>query len=775
MRSSWIQGTVPALAAVVVGWVLLDRLALPDEIALPEGGVLYRGRVVSAPAGSKPTADVLYVRPASGPHRGKSVPATWATIAAGDERIGKTVFVELPAAGVGIVRSFARDRLFLALSAGLLCLIVVIAGEAVWRLLVVLLAGIGCLVVILAPSLAAGLPPLAAGLLAGMTFIVAASLLIGRAGKLSLGILAGATGGVAVAASLALLAVTAGRLTGVYSSLTKDLWYNAATRELDFRQLLCAGMIVGACGIIVDLAAAVASAVHQVHQANPLFTRRQLAAAGMAVGRDVMGTELNTLIFAYAGAHVGVLLLPMLSTSLRGFEIPALRVFSQQAVAIDAFQMLVGTTALVLTIPITAAASALLLGRGRLLPEVVGLVRGRRRRVLWLAGGALLLAAWLGSLLWHGRAYHRYGSRPTDPPGSTRYIVQAEVKSAEPPPEALRGNSPGERVQKLTCRLRSGPGAGQTVQVLNSISGFPGHDKLVRPGDAVLLQSQSVDGAVTYATVLEFSRGRWLIDFSFVLLMAVLLVGGWQGLRATAALLLSGAILYPVVTGVGAGGWGALPSFLVALAPLCVGVFLILAGPTRKALAAGSGAFGGLLVGAGCALAAAAALGLTGLQSDSMMGIRMFTGAAGIDYLGLLQAGMVLGIIGVAMDVAIAIASAVDQVRRAKPTAARAELFRRGLAVGRTIMIPMTLVLVFAYIGLNLPILMLPRILPGHQLSLLVSNERVSVELLRILVGGIGVVATVPVTAAVAGGLASGKSKHVQPTSKNDRGRPAGG
>ncbi|GAH74191.1 unnamed protein product, partial [marine sediment metagenome] len=134
-----------------------------------------------------------------------------------------------------------------------------------------------------------------------------------------------------------------------------------------------------------------------------------------------------------------------------------------------------------------------------------------------------------------------------------------------------------------------------------------------------------------------------------------------------------------------------------------------------------------------------------------MMGIRMFTGASGIDYLGLLQAGMVLGIVGAAMDVAIAIASAVDQVRLVKPAAGRAELFHRGLAVGRTIMIPMTLVLVFAYIGLNLPILMLPKLLPGHHLSLLVSNERVSVELLRILVGGIGVVATVPITAALAG------------------------
>lgn len=534
MKTSLAHGTIPALAAVIAGWVLLDRLALPNEIALPEGGVLYRARVVRVAAPSKQTVNVLYVRPATGPHRDKCVPASYAAAAAGtlEDLIGKTVFVELPAAGAGIVRSFARDRLFLALAAGLLGLIVLIAGEAVWRLLMVLLAGVVSLVIVLVPCLAAGVPPIAAGLLAGVTFIIAAALLLGRAGKLSLGIVAGATGGIAAAAALALLAVAAGRLTGVYSSLTKDLWYNPATRGLNFPQLLCAGMIVGTCGIIVDLAAAVSSAIHEVRQANPLLTRRQLAAAGLAVGRDVMGTELNTLVFAYAGAHAGVLLLPVLSSAVRGFEIPALRIFSQQAVAIDVLQMLVGTTALVLTIPITAAATALLLGRGRLLPDVAGMIRRLGPRLLWpILGAALLLIAWLASLFWHDRAYHRYGPRPTDPPNFARCIVQADVESVDPLPEAFCGDQPGERIQKLKCLLRSGPSVGRTVSVLNSISGFPGHDKLLRSGDAVLLQSQCVDEEVTYATVMDFSRGRWLIHFVFVLLAIVLLVGGRQGLR----------------------------------------------------------------------------------------------------------------------------------------------------------------------------------------------------------------------------------------------------
>ena len=191
------------------------------------------------------------------------------------------------------------------------------------------------------------------------------------------------------------------------------------------------------------------------------------------------------------------------------------------------------------------------------------------------------------------------------------------------------------------------------------------------------------------------------------------------------------------------------PLFLGAVLMLCICVFAIIAGPTRKAAIGAAGAFSGLAVGGACVAVLSGLLGLSGLEGDAAMAIRTFT-HADLDYPGLLQAGMVLGLAGCVMDVAIAIASATHEVARAKPDIARWELFLSGMRGVNGVMVPMVVVLAFAYAGLNLPILMLPQLLPEQPVTILLSNERIAVEALRILVGGMSLVATVPATALFA-------------------------
>ena len=766
MNRSAMTSTALALAALAAGWCLLDRWGLRDELPAGQGRLLYRAQVVA----SRP--DAVLLRPLAGPGRDRLVEASPGGLGTtGQARLlGKAVFVEFTPAGRPVVRGIARDRLLLALAAGLVGLVVLVSAGAAWRFVAVLAAGAVTLAFLLRPGLAAGLPPLVSALAAGLVFLAIGAALIGRVGKLSVAILAGSIGGLAVAAVLALLAVRLGRLTGVYSKLTEDLWRNLATRQFDFRQLLAAGMVVGTCGIILDLASALASAVGQVARANPGLTRRQLAAAGMTVGRDVMGTELNTLIFAYAGAHLGVLLLPMLSPAVQGHEIPALRVPSRQDVAVEAFQMVAGTVALVLTIPITAAVSgALVVRRASSSAGTVTVRPARPGGRRWVLAAIGLLGVWWLAWACCQRAYHQYAARPAWSPSLVRRLVQARVLSTEPDPAAFKAPLRAEVVQRAECVLTSGPGRDRRVRLASSVCGFPGADKVVAAGDLVLLETRA-DGLGQRAFLIDFSRGPWLIHFGFVLAAVVLVVGAGRGLRALAALGVSAPALVGAMAGVALAGWDGAGTFLLVSAPLCGGVFVILAGPTRKALAATLATFGGLLVGGLCAGAATSALGLTGLASDAMVALRNFTRSSCIDYVGLLRAGMSLGLLGAAMDVAIAVASAAEAVQRAKPDAARAELFTRGLAVGRSVMVPMVLVLLFAYVGLNLPLLPLPQLLPGQSLSVLVSNERIAVELLRILVGGIGVVATVPVAAVAAALVRVGATENSHATRGGDRG-----
>lgn len=755
-RKSWLE---TLLALVVLGTlaILVCRYTLPETMGIGNGRRVVRASVRAAPA---PAADqagicvVMHLR-----HAAEASQTAWVEPPAGmppAQLAGQSVFVEFQPDGHGTIIGIARDRVLFWLAVAVLGLIVLVSGAAAWRFLLVLAAGLAVLPCLFVPCLFKGVSPILAALLTAVVFQGAAALLIGRNGRCAWGIFAGSMGGLLVAVVLALTAVQAAWLTGVYSSLTQTLWYAPETHALNFRQLLAGGMIIGACGIILDLAAGITLAVHQVARANAQLGRRQLARAGMAVGRDIMGTELNTLIFAYAGAHFGMLLLPLLSATVKGHEVCALQLFSEQSVAIEITAILIGTTALILTIPITALTSALLLAARR--PADTADVpapapaAGPARR--WrIATVILFLAAWAAALSWHAARSHRYG--PAGQPGPARALVQGTVVSSDPSGTALAvrpGLAAGEVLQRVRCVLTSGTQRGTAVAVDNAISGFPGHDKLLNARDPVLLQTWSDQGRVLYGAVIDFSRGDRLIDLAFLLMAAVLLVGRLSGLRALAALLVCGLLLYAAVVLVAAGGRSVpvLPLFLLIVLLLCVSVFAIIAGPTRKAAVGAAGAFSGLAVGGVCVAVLSGLLGLSGLEADAAMAIRNFTGAD-LDYPGLLQAGMVLGLAGCVMDVAIAVASASHEVVRAKPDIARWELFRSGMRVGNGVMVPMVVVLAFAYAGLNLPILMLPQLLPEQPVPILLSNERIAVEALRILVGGLSLVATVPATALFAG------------------------
>ena len=751
-----LAGTLLALLALGVAATLFSWFALPETMAIGNGRHVVRARVCEVPA---PTASQVGIGiVVHGRHEEGAGRTVWVEPPAGmppTQLSGQTVFVEFQPDGHGTIIGIARDRVLFWLAVVVLGLMVLVSGTAAWRFLLVLAAGLAALPCLFVPCVFKGLSPIFAAIITAVVFQGVASLLIGRNGRCSWGIFAGSMGGLLVAGVLSLMAVHAAWLTGVYSSLTQTLWYAPQTQALNFRQLLAGGMIIGACGVILDLAAGITLAVHQVARANALLGRRQLMRAGLAVGRDIMGTELNTLIFAYAGAHVGMLLLPLLSAAVTGHEICALQMFSEQDVAVEVLAILIGTTALILTIPITAVTGALLLA-ARQPPGVAdaALPAGGagRARAWWLAAAVLFLAAWLGALHWHGARFHRYESAGQT--GPVRALVQATVVSADPPGVALAarpGRPTGEVLQRVRCVLTSGTQCGTAVEVNNAISGFPGHDKLLNAHDPVLLQTWSDQGRVIYGAVIDFSRGGRLIHFAFLLIAVVLLVGRMSGLRALAALLVCGMILYATVVLVAAGGRRVpvQPLFLGAVLMLCICVFAIIAGPTRKAAIGAAGAFSGLAVGGACVAVLSGLLGLSGLEGDAAMAIRTFT-HADLDYPGLLQAGMVLGLAGCVMDVAIAIASATHEVARAKPDIARWELFLSGMRVGNGVMVPMVVVLAFAYAGLNLPILMLPQLLPEQPVTILLSNERIAVEALRILVGGMSLVATVPATALFA-------------------------
>ena len=98
----------------------------------------------------------------------------------------------------------------------------------------------------------------------------------------------------------------------------------------------------------------ISSSVYEVKQVNPNVTVRQAIRVGLNVGRDIMGTMADTLIFAYLGAHMITMLLPRIEFPEVGTLYPFIRLMNEEATAVAVIRAIVGTIGLVLTVPIAA-------------------------------------------------------------------------------------------------------------------------------------------------------------------------------------------------------------------------------------------------------------------------------------------------------------------------------------------------------------------------------------------------------------------------------------
>lgn len=178
----------------------------------------------------------------------------------------------------------------------------------------------------------------------------------------SLAAILGTIGGVAVAGLLSLATIHLMHLTGLDSEEAMML-KATVLKTVDFRGLLFSGMVLGALGAVMDVTISISSALYEVKQFQPQITMKELFATGMNVGRDIMGTMSNTLILAYIGSSLPLLLLiaAQPQTSL-------MPILNQNMIATEIARALTGSIGLVCAIPLTAFISAWLMKSGPLRP-----------------------------------------------------------------------------------------------------------------------------------------------------------------------------------------------------------------------------------------------------------------------------------------------------------------------------------------------------------------------------------------------------------------------
>jgi uncharacterized membrane protein len=361
----------------------------------------------------------------------------------------------------------------------------------------------------------------------------------------------------------------------------------------------------------------------------------------------------------------------------------------------------------------------------------------RLRRWLTIAVAAITLLAVVGLVAWwpRGDAPDLYvgGSRPT--------YVDATVT-------LVRGERcPGiEDAVPVECDLveaRLGDGRRVEVRLYRTDPAAP---TLERGDEIVLLEAPTATPEFRY-TFADFQRDPPLVVLAVVFVVAVVAFGRWQGVRALAGIVVSFAVLLVFLLPALLRGSPALPVALVGTVLIAVAALYVTHGLRTWTTVALLGTLVSLVVIAGLALVFVEASRLTGFVDEDAQVLRVTAGA--VDLRGLLIAGIVIGALGVLDDVTVTQVSAVGQLRRANPGWSRRRLYRSAVAIGRDHIASTVNTLVLAYAGASLPLLLL-FVQGGQPLGRLLTGELVAIEIVRTLVGSIGLVLAVPVTTALA-------------------------
>ncbi len=212
---------------------------------------------------------------------------------------------------------------------------------------------------VLLPGFLHGYDPIFLTAVIAIISTVVTLLIVGGRTLKSITAIIGTLGGVAVAGLLAFIVGNATYLTGFGSEEAAMLLYIPQASNLDIRGLLFSGIIIGALGASMDMSMSIASAVEEVKRVCPELSIWQLFQSGMNVGRDVIGTMANTLILAYTGSSLQLILIFM------AYKESLLKIFNLDMIASEVVRSLSGSIGMIMVIPLTAVIAALLYGRNK--------------------------------------------------------------------------------------------------------------------------------------------------------------------------------------------------------------------------------------------------------------------------------------------------------------------------------------------------------------------------------------------------------------------------
>lgn len=229
--------------------------------------------------------------------------------------------------------------------------LILIGGKKGAMALLGLVYTFACVWYLLIPLILRGASPMLATIgIVALTTAASLLLLTGFTRKTLCATL-GCVSGVAVAGLFASLASVFTPINGFNMSEAEELVLRAYDSELHISGLLVCGILIASLGAVMDVAMSIASACNELCELNPELSKKDLLRSGMNIGRDAMGTMANTLILAFAGASLNILIL------LQVYDYPLIQIVNTDAIAIELIRGISGSIGIILTVPIVALLS----------------------------------------------------------------------------------------------------------------------------------------------------------------------------------------------------------------------------------------------------------------------------------------------------------------------------------------------------------------------------------------------------------------------------------
>ena len=249
---------------------------------------------------------------------------------------------------IATIFSYDRSNMIYLLISLFSIIVIIIGGVKGIKSLVSLIFTLVCCVYLMVPLMLRGVEPILAGIIMAILSISVTLFLVSGRNKKTLTAILGTVSGVVIAGVIAYIFGNLTNLSGITMDDAESLMYIAEDTNLKIKGLMFTGILVSSLGAVMDVAMSISSAIFEINIVNLDITFKELFKSAMNIGKDIIGTMTNTLILAFSGGSLGLLVL------IYSSNMPYNKLINLDVLGIEIIQGIAGSIGIVLAVPITA-------------------------------------------------------------------------------------------------------------------------------------------------------------------------------------------------------------------------------------------------------------------------------------------------------------------------------------------------------------------------------------------------------------------------------------